>query len=552
MLGKRQPQRSFFDALGLPHRVAPDSFYGRMGSLEAQLFKDEDLKAMYCDDNGRPSLPPSLMSGVLLLQFYDDVSDAEAVERVLFDLRWKVALNLSLDYSGFHPSSLSVFRTRLVEHKQERYAFDRLLKVSREAGLLADKVTLLTDTTDAKGAGAVQDTYTLLRKGIRKLIKTMGYHLPGKRQGCSADIERLISTYVDQDRRAEADWSDPAVRQAQLKILVADSEAALDLALAQADDPEVRSLGWMIAKILGDDVETNDRGEAQIAEGTAADRLISLEDPDMRHGRKSAAHKFNGYKTSTSIDQASELILDIADLPASAGDGKALMPSIARVEEHVGVIVECAMGDGAYGSGENRAACAERPENPIDLLSPMRRPADPAVDKSAFTIELDGQTPTATCPHGQTVSASSSTTDEDGRTSHKFTFDRAICLTCPLFARCVRSQTTGRTLTTSPYEAYLRAARERQQTDEFQQRYRLRSRVEGKQAELVVHGLRNTRYLGQAKRSLQRLYLAAAVNLKRITTLAKIKGIDLLAILANSSQLQFQTHPGGTMMPAIG
>lgn len=549
MIGKRQPQRSFFDALGLPHRVAPDSFYGRMGSLEAQLFSDEDLKELYCDDNGRPSLPPSLMSGVLLLQFYDDVSDAEAVERVLFDLRWKVALNISLDYSGFHPSSLSVFRNRLVEHKQERYTFDRLLKVSREAGLLADKVTMLTDTTDAKGAGAVQDTYTLLRKGIRKLVKMMGYHLPGKRQGCSAEIERLVSTYVDQDRRAEADWSDPAVRQAQLKILVADSEAALDLALAQTDDAEVRSLGWMIAKILGDDVETNDRGEVQIAEGTATDRLISLEDPAMRHGRKSAAHKFNGYKVSTSIDQASELILDIADLPASAGDGKALMPAIERIEEHIGVIVESVMGDGAYGSGENRAACAERPENPIDLLSPMRRPADPAVDKSAFEIDLDAKT--ATCPNGQTVSASSTTTDDEDRTTHKFVFDRAICLTCPLFDRCVRSQTTGRTVATSPYEAYLRAARERQQTDEFKQRYRLRSRVEGKQAELVVHGLRNTRYLGQAKRNLQRLYLAAAVNLRRISTLAEIKGIDLLAILTNSSQQQPQTHSGGTMMPAI-
>jgi hypothetical protein len=549
MLGKRQPQRSFFDALGLPHRVAPGSFYGRMGSLEAQLFSDEDLKEMYSDDNGRPSLPPSLMSGVLLLQFYDDVSDAEAVERVLFDLRWKVALNISLDYSGFHPSSLSVFRTRLVTHKQERYTFDRLLKVSREAGLLADKVTLLTDTTDAKGAGAVQDTYTLLRKGIRKLIKTMGYHLLGKRQGCSAEIERLISSYVDQDRRAEADWSDPAVRQAQLKILVEDSEAALELALAQADDPEVRSLGWMIAKILGDDVETNGSGEPQIAEGTAAERFISIEDPEMRHGRKSAAHKFNGYKVSTSIDQASELILDIADLPASEGDGKALMPSITRVEEHIGVIIECAMGDGAYGSGENRAACAERPENPIDLLSPMRRPADPAVDKSAFEIDLAAQT--ATCPHGQTVSASSSTTDDKGRSSHKFTFDRAICLACPLFERCVRSQTTGRTLTTSPYEAYLRAARERQQTDEFKQRYRLRSRVEGKQAELVRHGLRNTRYLGGAKRSLQRLYLAAAVNLRRISTLAEAKGVDLLATLANLSQQQLQTRSAGTMMPAM-
>lgn len=549
MLGKRQPQRSLFDVLGLPHRVAPDSFYGRMGSLGAQLFCDEDLKAMYCDDNGRPSLPPSLMAGVLLLQFYDDVSDAEAVERVLFDLRWKVALNLSLDYNGFHPSSLSVFRTRLVEHQQERYAFDRLLKVSREAGLLADKVTLLTDTTDVKGAGAVQDTYTLLRKGIRKLIKTLGYHLPGKRQGCSAEIERLVGTYVDQDRRAEADWSDPAVRQAQLKTLVADSEAALELALAQADDPEVRSLGWMIAKILGDDVETGSNGEPQIAEGTAAERLISLEDPEMRHGRKSAAHKFNGYKVSTSIDQASELILDIADLPASDGDGKALMPTIERVEEHVGVTVERVLGDGAYGSGENRAACAERPENPIDLVSPMRRPADPEVDKSAFELDLEAET--ATCPHGQTVRASSSTTDDDGRTSHKFTFDRAICLTCPLFERCVRSQTTGRTLTTSPYEAYLRAARERQQTDEFKQRYRLRSRVEGKQAELVAHGLRNTRYIGEGKRRLQRLYLGAAINLKRIFTLAAAKGVDLRAILANRPTPRSQTHSRGTLMPAM-
>jgi len=548
MLGKRQPQRSFFDALGLPHRVAPDSFYGRMGSLEAQLFKDEDLKALYCDDNGRPSLPPSLMAGVLLLQFYEDVSDAEAVERVLFDLRWKVALNLSLDYSGFHPSSLSVFRTRLVAHKQERYAFDRLLKVSREAGLLADKVTLLTDTTDAKGAGAVQDTYTLLRKGIRKLIKTMGYHLPGKRQGCAAEIERLISRYVDQDRRAEADWSDPAVRQAQLKILVEDSEAALELALTQTDDVEVRRLGWMLAKILGDDVETNGSGEPQIAEGTAAERIISLEDPAMRHGRKSAAHKFNGYKVSTSLDQASELILDIADFAANQGDGKALMPIIERVEKHVGVIVASVMGDGAYGSGENRAACAERPANPIDLLAPMRHPADPAVDKSAFEIDLEAQT--ATCPHGQTVSASRSKTDEEGRTTHKFVFDRSLCLPCPLFARCVRSQTTGRTLTTSPYEAYLRAARERQQTDEFKQRYRLRSRVEGKQAELVAHGLRHTRYIGEAKRNLQRLYLGAAVNLKRLATLAEAKGIDLRAILTSASQ-QPHTCSGGASMSAM-
>jgi hypothetical protein len=169
----------------------------------------------------------------------------------------------------------------------------------------------------------------------------------------------------------------------------------------------------MLAKILGDDIERNGRGEPHIAAGPAADRLISLEDPEMHHGRKSAAHKFDGFKVATSIDQASELILDLTACAAHQGDGKTLLPSIARVEAHAGVTVASALGAGAYGSGENRAACAERPENPIDLLAPMRRPHDPEVDKAAFDLE----TQTATCPHGQTVRASRTSTDEEGRTT---------------------------------------------------------------------------------------------------------------------------------------
>ena len=80
----------------------------------------------------------------------------------------------------------------------------------------------------------------------------MGNYLPGERhQGCFAEIEKLLFTYVDHDRKAEIDWSDPAKRNAQLKVLVTDSEAALELALQQIEDPEIRSLGWMINKILG-------------------------------------------------------------------------------------------------------------------------------------------------------------------------------------------------------------------------------------------------------------------------------------------------------------
>lgn len=532
MLGKRKAQASLFDAIGLPHRVPADSFYGRMGRLNGRLLRDDDLKEMYTLDNGRPSLPPSMMAGVLLLQFHDDVSDGEAVERVLYDMRWKVALNLPLDYAGFDPSSLSVFRTRLVEHHQERYAFDRLLKVAREEGFLADKITMLIDSTNADGAGATQDTYTLLRKGLRKLLKTMGYHLPGKRQGCSAEIEKLVATYVDQDRKAEIDWSDVTARNAQLKQLVTDSEAALELALQQVEDADVRSMGWMISKILGDDVERSSDGDCKIGKGTAPDRFISLYDDEMRHGRKSASKKFDGYKVSSSMDQASELILDIEDLAAPLGDGQDLLPAIQRVEENIGVMVERVLGDGAYGSGKNRADCAEHPGRPVDLVSPVRHPTDPEVDKSAFHI--DEQTQTATCPTGHTVSAKSVESDDQQRKAFTFVFDRAICEKCPLFSRCVRSQTTGRTISTSFFENYLREARQRQETDEFKKLYRLRPRIEGKQAELVSHGLRHTRYLGKAKRRLQRLWLATAVNLKRIFKLSEIRD-DCLTIVSTSA-----------------
>jgi hypothetical protein len=117
--------------------------------------------------------------------------------------------------------------------------------------------------------------------------------------------------------------------------------------------------------------------------------------------------------------------------------------------------------------------------------------------------------------------------------------------------RCVRSQTSGRTLTTSPFEAYLQAARERQKTAEFKDAYRLRSRVEGKQAEMVGHGLRNTRYgsrlcyhyVGEAKRQFQRLWLivaqsatiSAAINLKRLFTLAEARSVDLTGVFGQLS-----------------
>lgn len=541
MIGRRDPQRSLFSAQNLPNQVDPNSFYGRMGAVSDCLFCDDDLAHMYCPDNGRPSLPPSLMAGVMLLQFFDDVSDGEAVQCTKYDLRWKVALDLPLDFPGFDPSSLSVYRDRLVEHGEERYAFDRFVEVGRKAGFIPDAASILTDTTNVNGAGAVQDTYTLLRKGVRKLLRELGYHLAGQRRGLSEKTRQLVETYVDQDRKADIDWRDPEARAKQLKVLVDDVKATLTLATEHTDNPEVRAIGWLLTKILGDDVVIDEDGDPQIGKGTASDRIISVTDPEMRHGRKSGSRCFNGFKTSVSAEVSSEMILDIMDVPAPGSDGAHLMPMIERVGANAGVTVERVIGDGAYGSGDNRAACANRPDHAIDLVSPIQRPPDPEVHKSAFDIDLENQQ--ATCPQGHTVTGRKRK-DRQGEPILTFFFDRSDCEACPLFSRCVRSKKAGRSVRTHRHEGILQEARDRQETDAFKELYRLRGRVEGKIAELVHHGLRNTRYLGEKKRQLQRLWTAAVVNLKRLFKLAEAGNVDLGALLGAPSPCEMALAPG--------
>jgi hypothetical protein len=138
------------------------------------------------------------------------------------------------------------------------------------------------------------------------------------------------------------------------------------------------------------------------------------------------------------------LILDVADVSASGGDRQHLLPTIQRVEAHTDVIVERAMGDGAYGSGENLAACANYPTHPIDLVAPHARPDDLQVHKSAFQIDLAAKT--ATCPEGHTVVGTLARSH--GRSGLQFRFARTTCEACPRFARCVHGKVSGRTVTT--------------------------------------------------------------------------------------------------------
>jgi hypothetical protein len=267
-------------------------------------------------------------------------------------------------------------------------------------------------------------------------------------------------------------------------------------------------------------VVTDEHGDPQIGRGVAPDRLISLTDPEMRHGHKSEAKHFDGRKVQVAADAASELVLAIESSPANRTDGADLLTIIDAVERQARVAVEQVLGDTSYNTADNRAACAERG---IELVSPLPEARDPAVAKAAFTLDL--ATPSATCPAGQTTTTVRARTDEQGRPIWLFTFPRAVCEACALFARCVHSKTDGRTITSHYtcthrqvrcHEGLLPTARAQQATTEFKETYRKRAAVERKIADLVEHGLRRARYLGRVKVRLQNHWIGAVVNLKRL------------------------------------
>ena len=200
MLGERSDQRGLWEAdrLYLDH-VGPDTFYGLLASLRGRLFRDADFAQIYCADNGRDSVPPSLLATALLLQTHDKVRDAEAKARADFDLRWKVALGIEVEDRPFAKSTLQVFRAQLILHDKVREVFEGSLRLARESGYLKKRsMRVALDTTNILGRGAVRDTYNLLGDGMVKLLRALAVveKVPVRRWAGTHGYQRYVGSSV--------------------------------------------------------------------------------------------------------------------------------------------------------------------------------------------------------------------------------------------------------------------------------------------------------------------------------------------------------------------
>jgi len=534
MMGERSPQRSLFAAdTQYVEFVGRESFYGLLAEHGRELFRDEQFAEFYCADNGRRSVPPSLLALALLLQTYEGVSDEEAKQRAEFDLRWKVALGLEIEERPFAKSTLQLFRAQLVIHEEAQSLFRQSLQYARQQGYLRSrKLRVALDTTAIFGRGAVEDTYNLIGHGIRHLCEALAEGAGETPEAWSAarGLERYFASSLK--ATAEMDWDAAGSREAFLTAIIGDGERVLALAReargslieGSAEDQRIAAAAELLTQLLWQDVEPTEDGY-RIQQGTASDRVPSVHDPEQRHGRKSHGKSFTGHKGAVAVDTETQLITAVDALAGNASDGESAAGLVEASEANTGCEVEQVLGDTAYGSMETREALGER-----EVIAPTVHPhRGRALSKADFGIDVPGER--VRCPEGHETTRWTWVTVTPGVGKpkvrvKKFHFPRELCRACPRYAECVTDKRgRGRTITLHPDEARLQAARAFEQTDYFREQYHQRVVVEHRIARLVQLGIRQSRFRGRTKTAFQLLMAATVANLTLVAGWEASKGV---------------------------
>jgi hypothetical protein len=523
MLGKQSDldggEHAYLDHVGR------DSFYGFLASHRRELFHDEDFTDLYCSDNGRPSVPPSLLATALLLQAYEGASDEEAKARADFDLRWKVALGVGLEERPFAKSTLQLFRARLILHERVRAILQRSLAFARRTGYLRSrKLKVVLDTTYVLGRGAVKDTYNLLADGITKLARALAAGTrPSQQEEEWARVHGL-GRYFGSSLKGEAgiDWDDPEARRVFLEGVVADADRVLmmareameNLSVGDTERERLHEAAALLERLLMQDIERREQGTT-LKQGVSPDRVVSVHDPEMRHGRKSEKRRFDGHKAHLAVDPESQLITAADVLAGNAPDHERALELVEQAEANAGVMVEEVVGDCAYGDGNTRKTFAEAGRKLVAKVATRRGGAQ--FPKEDFLIDLGSMS--CVCPAGQQTQKVVSISSGDrygapGVPLRAFRFDAAVCDACPLRSSCMRARPgKGRLVMIHPQEALLQEARAFQQSEAFTPYRKLRQAAEHRLARLMQLGARQARYFGRTKTLFQLLMAATVANL---------------------------------------
>jgi len=421
--GRADPQREILDVESVAGHLLPaGGVFAFLAGHRHVLFPE----AMFADlfkPGGRPSIPAEQVASVILLQTLHGLSDAEAVEAVTFDLRWKAACGLAVTDSGFHPTTLTVWRARLRRSARPNRIFDAVRAVVAATGVLAGKTRRALDSTVLDDAVATQDTVTQLIAAIRRVARDV----PG---AAAVIAEQCCAHDYAQPGKPGIAWDDPQARERLVDALVSDAHRLLGHLPEQELGPKAGEAVGLLALVAGQDVEPAEGSEGtdgrwRIARKVAPERVISTVDPEARHAHKTRARHQDGYKAHVKVEPDTGLITGCALTPAAGpahSDAAVGIELLADEPDPLQVL-----GDAAYGTGELLDTLQQAGHTALIKPWPLR----PAVD-GGFTIDdftVDEAAATVSCPN---------------RVTRPITATRAVifgarCRGCPLRARCTTS-----------------------------------------------------------------------------------------------------------------
>ena len=465
MQGFERMDRQLTDAAALAgHLVPAGSMFAFLAGHRADVFPDADYADLFSPPGvGRPSLPATQMAAVLALQALHDYSDRETAEAVRFDVRWKVAVGMSLADAGFDPSSLVYWRNRIARSGRPHRVNDAVRKVIEETGVLKGRRRRAVDSTILADAVATQDTVTQLVSAIRRVAR----EVPGAAEQIAA-----VCTGHDYRRpgKPKIDWDDPQAKDVLVSALVNDADALVAALDSDGLDERAASALALLALVAGQDVEPAEGsdgtdGRWRIARKVAEDRVISTVDPEARHTRKSPEARRDGYRAHVAADPDTGIITD-EKLTVAAGtensDAAVAAEFVAaetaeatrgtggghdgdRDQDDAGGPLAW-YGDSAYGTGDLRAAIAGAGDRAVIKPWPLLPAVEGGFTADDFTVDVAART--VTCPAGVTRHL----------TAKNAVIFGVACRDCPLRARCTTAK-AGRTLHLHQHDSLLRAAR---------------------------------------------------------------------------------------------
>src|SRR5436305_11529131 len=299
----------------------------------------QELASLYRPaERGQPPIAPAKLALALILEAYTGVSDDEVIEATVMDRRWQLVLDcLDTEQAPFSKGTLVAFRQRLIEAEMDRRLIERTIEIasqSRAFGSRALRAAL--DSSQVSGAGRVEDTYNLVGHALKKVMRVVadqqGRELAEVAQEAGAELVCSTSLKAALDR----DW-DQQLQNDEALGLVLHVLQTVDAWVQQLIDPEDKAVAQPVLAIAKQveeqDVESSEGGKVSLVKGVAKDRRISVEDGQMRHGRKSRSVRVDGDIRHVLHDLDSGLIRAVGVTPANVPEAdvtEAISADLAR------------------------------------------------------------------------------------------------------------------------------------------------------------------------------------------------------------------------------